>query len=516
MITRRVASAGALAALLSGCTATMTSAPLKQAGPREGIGYVLPYTNWSVTVAWRLDYCPDRFDPAANNGKDASLAVKVEAVAGSADDGELQFLINPQDLQTPTSITTFGAKWHDGRNVLSSINASVEDRTAQVIGNIVKTAVKVIPLAIGLPAPGAPPLAPGEPPRATRFCLPTAATALEIAKTATALVETREGELKGRTAVLTALTTKVAAMSAAIDDATKTALGTALDDVVKARRNLIAAEEALGQALEAISYTRKLTWPNGGNEFSGGPITVDPDKVTNWVQLDTPGDLPLRDVYLQIERVGSFGRTPTRTDRRSIAVGAARMADPSNPIKANAGADAYRLPDGTSKGLRYRMPARGLLVACSRSPCGSEDRVGKLAEFEVPVAQLGYVNVLPFRSRAFGSNAFTAEINIDGSLKSVGYEQKTAPAEGATGPVAEAASQLSGVLDPTARLQAGTTHLTALKARRDALEALRVPKDDPVATETSALGAETALSNAKLARLQAEIALEQLQVTLPQ
>lgn len=516
MIVRRVASAGAFAALLSGCTATMTSAPLTQVGPREGIGYVLPYTNWSVTVAWRLDYCPDPADPTANNGKDASLAVKVEAVAGSADDGELQFLINPQDLQTPTSITTFGAKWHDGRNVLSSINASVEDRTAQVIGNIVKTAVKVIPLAAGLPAPGAPPLAPGAPPSATRFCLPTAATALETAKTAKALVETREGELKAKTAVLTALTTKVAAMGRAIDDATRTALGTGLDDVVKARRNLTAAEEALVQALESISYTRKLTWPNGGNEFSGGPITVDPDKVTSWVQLDTPGDLPLRDVYLQIERVGSFGRMPDRADRRPVAAGASRVADSSNPTKAGTGADKYRLPDSMSKGLRYRMPARGLFVACSRSPCGSEDLVGKLAEFEGPVAQLGYVNVLPFRSRAFGSNAFTAEINIDGSLKAVGYEQKAAPAEGATGAVADAAGQLSGVVDPTARLQAGTTYLTALKARRDALEALRVPKDDPVGTETSTLGAETALFNARLARLRAEIALEQLQATRTQ
>lgn len=65
------------------------------------------------------------------------------------------------------------------------------------------------------------------------------------------------------------------------------------------------------------------------------------------------------------------------------------------------------------------------------------------------------------------------------------------------------------------RLQAGTTYLTAFKARRDALEALREAELDPVANKISALGAETALFNARLARLQAEIALEQLQATRP-
>ncbi len=510
MSVRLATTVALLATLVSGCTGTMTSAPMTPAGPRVGIGYVLPYTNWSVTVAWRLDYCPDRANPTANNGKDAALAVKVDAVAGSADDGALQFLINPQDLQTPTSITTFGAKWHDGRNVLSSINASVEDRTGQVIGNIVKTAVKIIPLAAGMPAPGAP-VTQGATPSATRFCLPAAAAALEEAEMATALVVTRQGELKTRTVTLMALSRKVAAMGSAIDDATKTALAVALDDVVRATRNSTAAEEALSEALEAISYTRELTWPSGGDVFSSGPITVDPNRISSWVQLDSPDDVPLREVYLQIERAGSFGREPSRADMRPREPGTTLAADRSNPIRTNAGVASYRLPDATSKGLRYRMSALGTLVACSRSPCGSEDRAGRIAEFAGPVAQLGYVNVLPFKSRAFGSNSFTAEFGVDGSLRSVGYEQKSAPAEGATAAVADAANQLSGVLDPTARLQAGTAHLVALKSRRDALEALREPKDDPIATETSALGAERALLDARLARLQAEIALEQLQ-----
>lgn len=505
---RGTTSAVALLALvLAGCTATMESTPLLPHGPREGIGYVLPYTQWAMTVSWRLDYCPDQQNPATNDGRDAALAVKVEAVAGSADDGELQFLINPQDLQTATSATTFGAKWHDGRNVLSSINASVEDRTAQVIGNLAKTAVKVIPLISGAPTP------PGAAPTASLFCQPEAAIALDAANTAKALVETRDGELKRKTAELTALTAKVTAMAGAVDDTTKTALGTTLDEVVKARRYLTAAEDALTQTLNAISYTRKFTWPSGGNEFSGGPIEVDPAKVKSWVALDTDGQLERRTVYLQIDRIGTFGRSPTRSDMRTRRSGEVLVRDATNPVAARRGGDAYQVPPASSRGVRYRMPARGVLVACSRSPCGWEDASAKLAEFEGPVAQLGYVNVLPFKSRAFGSNSFSAEINVDGSLKSVGYEQKTAPAEGATGALSDAASQLSGALDPTARLQAGTAYLATLKARRDALDSLRTPEENPNVAETSALGAETALMNARRTRLEAEIALEELRAS---
>jgi hypothetical protein len=107
-------------------------------------------------------------------------------------------------------------------------------------------------------------------------------------------------------------------------------------------------------------------------------------------------------------------------------------------------------------------------------------------------------------------------MNLDGSLKSVGYEQKAAPAEAATGALADAATQLSSVLDPTARLQADTAYLKALKDKRDALELLKTPEIDAAAKETSDLDAETTLLNARLNRLKAEIALEELRATQTQ
>jgi len=161
------------------------------------------------------------------------------------------------------------------------------------------------------------------------------------------------------------------------------------------------------------------------------------------------------------------------------------------------------------------MPAGGSLVACWRSPCGSSDTEGVLAKLDTPVVQLGFVNVLAFRSRIFGTNAFSADFAVDGSLKAVTYEQKTAPAEVATGAVADATSQLSGVFDPTTRLQSQTAYLKALKERKDALEALRDKAPDPVAAEQASLDSDTALINAQIANLKAQIALEELKAKRP-
>ena len=489
----------ATATFLAGCTATLESRPLSPSAAREGIGYVLPFTQWAITSTWRLDYCPDRKNPEANSGKDATLAVKVEAIARSEDDGGLAFVINPQDLQTLTSITTFNTKWHDGRNLISSINASVEDRTGQIVGNLAKTVVKIIPLT-GIPnAPGGQ----GTPRSATIFCSDDAAKALDSAQTAKASLQARQGILKTANAALAAISRKAAAMGDSVDESTKQALSAAFDAVVKATREQSVAEEVLADSVKEISFSRIVAWPQDGDVFSGGPLRMDEKKFAAW--LTPSSELPM--IFFQVERTGSFGRATARLDLRPSDVLRRLPVDSDNPTLASPGSDPYQIPDTSSKGLRYRMPARGVLVVCWRSPCSAQDYAGRVAAFEGPVAQLGYVNVLPFRSRAFGSNAFTAEINIDGSLKSVGYEQKAAPAEVATGAIADATTQVAAVLDPTARLQAGNAYLKALKERRAALEAL---KDDPIADETSILDSETALLNAELERLKAEIALEEL------
>lgn len=467
-----------IAIIVSGCSTTLQSRPLSAKEPREGIGYVLPFTQWTITSSWRLDYCPSETDPTANGGRDATLVMKIDSVAGSEDDGDLAFMVNPQELQTLTSITAFEAKWHDGRNTLSSVNASLEDRSAQVVGNVVKTAVKILPL-FGVPA------APGEPgaagaPRAQHFCADGMDKKLAAAKAAKATLLARQGVLKAANDALADVAGRAAAMGAAVDEATKSDLSKALKVATDAAKAQLAAEEDLSGALKPITYVSVHKWPESGNLFKG---KISPNKavVGTWFK-SSPPDL---DIHLMIERVGNFGREPS--------------------------ADVYSLPDASSKGLRYRMPAKGRLTVCSELPCSITSTSGVLASFESPIAQLGYVNVLPFRGRTFGSNSFKAEFALDGSLKSAAYEQKAAPAEVGSAAMADAASQIGAALDPLARLEAGNSYLKALKERQDALEAL---ERDPIADRTSDVEAENALLSAELERLRTRIALEELRATV--
>ncbi|WP_147417580.1 hypothetical protein [Sphingomonas cavernae] len=380
--------------------------------------------------------------------------------------------------------------------MLSSIGASVDDQSAKILGNIAETFVS---LATG-------PLAPGEPgavPRATIFCDPKAKENLDAAKRAKATLEVHTEALKAATEKYAGLNDKALKLALAIDERTKSEFSEAYDALINAQMAQAQTQEAFTTALKAISHTRRIKWPEASDIFSGGPITPDDAKINPWFGDVKPVN---HTVYLQIERSGSFGRTPARLNLMPAQPGETRPAEVAAEPPA-------RLPDSKIRGLRYRMPAQGRLIACSRSPCISDERDATLATFEGPVTQLGYVNVLPFRSRAFGSNSFNAEFAVDGSLKSVGYEQKTAPAESLSGAIASSATKIAGALDPTARLGRETAYLKALKERRDAYETLQLKAEDPFASETSALGAETALINARIANLQALIALEELRAT---
>lgn len=493
--------------LISGCSTTLESSPLMSNGKREGIAYVLPFTQWTITSTWRLDYCPDPDDLTLKDGKDAAIALKVEAVAQSEDDGKLAFIVNPQDLQSLTSITTFGVRWHEGRNTLAAINVSGEDRSAQIVGNVAKTAVKVFSLTAGSPTGSV--LAPSSARAATVLCQENAAKALDAAEKAKAVLQVRKSALKKANADLVAIAKKADAVGDAIDDSTKLALSTAFDAVVKASLALEGAEEDLIEATKKISFSRVDRWPQDGDTFSGGPIRIEPAKVAAWLQsgLNASSDSGPSVIYLQIERTGNFGRKPDIADRRPRSPGTSPSVDTSNRTIEERGDPPYVTPAESSKGLRYRVPAKGVLVVCSKSPCSLIDQESYVASFEGPIAQLGYVNVLPFRTRSFGSNAFTAEMNIDGSLKSVGYEQKVAPAEAATGAIADTTAQVAAALDPTARLQAENAYLKALKERRDLLEELSEKVDSE---KVSALDAEGELMSARFERLNAEIFLEEI------
>lgn len=463
----RIANLG-FALALAGCSTTeLAVKPLAATDPeRIGAGYVLPFTQYAVTMTWRLAECSAATGP--------KIASKVEATIGSADDGAHAYIIDPTSLQTLRSITALKAAWHDNSNMLSAINASVEDRSAQIIGNVVTSVAKLATLAV----------APGAPAGAKLACTGSASKQLDAAKAAKAKLDGINDQVELANADVVRLAAKVAAMGGAVDQKTKDSYSRALNRLDDLKAQQAEAAEALAGALKPISSVQRHYWPRTGDEFRSKAFDIKSEDVERWV---TVPDALADPIYLAIERSGSYGR----------------QSD-----------DGYVPPSASIKGIRYRTPVAGRFVACTVTPCESTGVGTVLTVVEGPVAQLGYVNVLNIKARPFGSSTFAAEFNPAGGLKSMGYEQKTAPAESASGAAVPAIEALSPLLNPTERLKTQTLYLKALQEKRDAAAKLSPEPSDPTAEAVAVLDADTSLLQAQISNLQAQITLKDLQMKL--
>jgi hypothetical protein len=401
--------------------------------------------------------------------------LKVEAVSDLAPDASQAYVIDPASLQTLTSIGRFDATWQDGSLMLSSVNVTAEDHSAAVVGNVITAVTKLLPIAMGVPAPGALHT------ESTSACTPNAETALTNVQTLKPELDDVTAQVEASTAQLARLTARAATMGTAVDEATKTALAAEIDNLATLRHRQDDLSQQLSSALERITSVTRVRWPEDSLALSGGPYSLGSDAVRHWF---SSAPTQIDSVYLRLERVGSFGR-----DTQS------QLQLPQQRVTSGIG-------------IRYRIPGIGRLVACSATPCASSDRDHVLTEVRGQVAQLGYVALLPVRNRTFGSTSFEAEFTAAGGLHKMGYEQRAAPAEVATGAIAAGAGQIAGVLDPTARLQRDTAYLQAEQARRVAEQALQPVS--ATAAERATLEADTTLLQARAANLQAQIALDQL------
>ncbi len=202
------------------------------------------------------------------------------------------------------------------------------------------------------------------------------------------------------------------------------------------------------------------------------------------------------------------GMPETVECRTEVAVG-------PKPSDAVAARDAV-----ADQGIFVRPPVEGIFHLC-RTPgrtCVAEDELIDLKPVSAP--QLGQLRFLPFRSRAFESNALALLLREDGSIEKFEYKRTAASAAGAAAAVADAATQVRDYEDKRrelaataraeeiAKIQYQIDLLDKRKALAKALEPATVDAQQGVKDETVSLQAETALLNAKLAKLQARKALD--------
>lgn len=457
----------AAATMLAGCSHNLVVRPSAAADGASGVTYVLPFTQFATSVTWRVASCAP-----------IKITAKAETQESAVPDGVHAYTIDPASLQTLTSIGAFKATYADGGLMLSSINVSSEDRTGQIIGNVASGIAKLAAFPIGRVAPS------GE----VVTCSEQVAKAVDEVQLKTRVLDTLNGQMAALTADLQKLAGRAAAMGNAVDEPTKAAIAAKMDQLEAKKLEQDGAAQALAAALKKITFTQVINWPENSSQLrNGAAYTLPKEAISRWFSGGTPDEAVRQSsVFMDIERLGTFGKPTT---------------SPTLPGSAAV----------SGEGIRYRIPGMGRLRVCASSACAQQDSV-LLLERRGQIAQLGYVHVLPVRNRTFGSTNFAAEFTTAGALKSVGYEQKAAPAEGASAAFANAADLAAKTFSPTARLEQQTAYLTALQKRNETLSA--VEPASASAEELQSLAADNALRQAQIQNVQYQIAQQTLAAQL--
>lgn len=455
-----------LALSASACT---TSLQVRQVDPgidatRVGLPYSLPFTQYEIVVTREVIQCGTK------------LTAKVSAEITLADarrDPKMRFVIDPESLASPLKTSEVKLEY-DANGIATSLNATAEDHSAQVITNVVGSVAKIASIAA---VAGAPNVRVEACTQTVRDALSAIATLRPWLKAATQIVEVRTETLK-------TLQTKAAALGTNVDARTKRELGEAYDALAGATENLSEKSDALAKQLKFVTDKQTVRWPGDGDTFSG-VIALDDAVFNRWgTNLD---DLPSArqqfTIFLSLSPMSEGGRDPAVPGRANVALG-----------------------------IPFRSPEPGRLRICAGGSCGSG--VDVLAEKSGDVAQLGSVYYLPCKSRAFSSIGCSFTRGSDGTLKTIGTSQKSASAEGATGSVLstlDTLGTLQGTLS-TARAKRLEAATAALKAEADYAAAAATLAPDPNAAtllETASVKANVELLQARRAEWDARVALEQ-------
>lgn len=458
---------GGCATALGGCATTLdVRSDAGQGQYAEGVVQVLPFTQYEVSAVWRLASC----EPGADN-----LALSVSAVPGAQDDPTQRYLIDATSLQRPLTTSSFDVTYHEGSNTIQSINAEVEDRTPEFVANVVTTVAKLAMAASGGPRAGLFTATPGGPGRSA--CTPEGEKALRRVEELEVAVDAATSEVDSASDQVAKLAAVVAKLGSGVDPTTAARFAAALERLDSLVETQAGLSEQLASALEDVTATVKVRWPEDGATFERAePLRVPAKAIRDW--FGAAGERgPWPESYLALRP--SAGAMP-------IAPGQA--------------------PPTRVSGIPYRVAVRGRLLSCDRL---CEDGAARQkVVVEGTVAQLGGVKVIPVRNPPLGSTTFAASFNPDGTLISAGFKQRRAPLETASAIAADATTELAPLFDPVERLKRETEYLKAVQERRDASAALEPAAADP----TAGLTAETVLLQAQISNLEARLKLQELQL----
>jgi hypothetical protein len=487
---------------LGACTTSLETRPaydrsqLHQALP--GVEYSLPMLQYQTDLSYRIDKCPTVPTDAM------TLAVKAVAASGYVA-GE-SYTIDYAALSSPLKTTDFSIQTRQGTNILQSINASAEDKTADVIKSAVELGLDVVSLVAPVPG-GLPVSAQSGDPRGVALAKEmirqhrvsrlgcSADTIAEMGKAAAAKgqIDLLKPVVDRRTKEIDQITARLKLRIRKAPDGK--ALADAHQELLTKGEALAAEQEKLNTAQAAVAFADAQAWPRTPFQTAGDVemserfdawaakrfVLVPTEHVdADALQSALTRRLAVRDLsetesfdlktfvtraiddQRKIGREGlcGMGESLAQCARREFAV-TARLERTDPEPEACTGATPGDFHTGCltqtgvvparsnlpHKGIFVRPPVRARLVLC-RKIKGCDTIEGPLHRSGWDTApQLGQLRFIPMRNRMFQNNALILTLREDGSIEKLQYSDKAAVAAVAAGAAVDAANKVETFLD---------------------------------------------------------------------
>ncbi|MHC8286822.1 hypothetical protein ACYZUD_08295 [Pseudomonas sp. XS1P51] len=137
--------------ITAGCTTYLQSRKPSDTGTTQGVIYHLPELHYDVEVKRTLTQCPEL--PDQQHSRPAGqIEFQINAMAAPRTVAGEEVVIDYESLSAFTKITDFNLERYSS-GIIKSVNATVDDRTADVAQQAFKAIVSVGKIAIGLPVP---------------------------------------------------------------------------------------------------------------------------------------------------------------------------------------------------------------------------------------------------------------------------------------------------------------------------------------------------------------------------
>lgn len=529
MRTFTVAVLMALGLSTGGCTTSLSTSSetlsVSSKHAARGIPYSLPMLQYDVKITRALSQCSDTVGTGQNAQKVklVQLTVKAEAVPHFVA-GET-FSIDYEKLGGFSKTTSLAIENHEG-GTLKSINASVDDRSAEIIGGAVKTLIGLASIAGGFPIPSA---AQGESTQKMLVCTAEAEKLLDAVETASANLKTATGELTKITDRVTLLTEQ--AKANALSETGKQELLEKLKEQTAQTKAVAAAQTKANKAGDAVSATSTHRWPQASDQFDTFLELSDPD-LRKLAKLLVQADLVAGSENAEENRCDTTQSIEKCVKQRLLVAAKleALAARAAGTLDETSGAIS---PASAQRGLFVRPPVAGRLVLCKNEPnadCDSTSDKVLLVAPDAMIPQLGQLRFLPFKNEAFQNNVISLALRANGSIEKFEYKTLKAQGEGIATTAASAVGQLGGFLDArrTARDTAESELAAMEKSARDdqiALIEFEIEKltkqrqleqlsQPPTVTELATVKADAELADARRALYEALLAEREAKTAL--